>query len=137
YKLKLAAFASLGYLYVAGVLLALIAASGALVASLLVGKGLVLLVKKALIPLVVLIGVVLKSLWVKLEPPQGIRLERRHHPRLFAAIDEVRIMRIRAHMPICELPICELTWSRRTRRGVRRAPTSAPSRPELACSVGR
>lgn len=90
YKLKLAAFASLGYLYVAGVLLALIAASGALVASLLVGKGLVLLVKKALIPLVVLIGVVLKSLWVKLEPPQGIRLERRHHPRLFAAIDEVR-----------------------------------------------
>jgi Zn-dependent protease with chaperone function len=32
---------------------------------------------------------VLKSLWVKIEPPQGTELERRDHPRLFAAIDEV------------------------------------------------
>ncbi|HEX6999148.1 MAG TPA: M48 family metallopeptidase [Gammaproteobacteria bacterium] len=90
YKLKLAAFASLGYLYVAAVLLALILVSGALIAALFFSKGLVLLVKKAVIPLVVLIGVVLKSLWVKLEPPQGTRLERRDHPRLFRAIEEVR-----------------------------------------------
>jgi Zn-dependent protease with chaperone function len=90
YKLKLGAFACLGYLYVLGVLVVLLAASGALIASLFLSRGLVLLVKKLLIPLVVLIGVVAKSLWVKLTPPEGLELKRGEHEALFATIDSVR-----------------------------------------------
>jgi Zn-dependent protease with chaperone function len=90
YKLKLGAFALLGYLYVLAMLLGLAVLSGALVASLFVSRGLVLLVKKLIIPIVVLIGLVVKSMWVKLEPPQGFALKRREHPALFAAIDDVR-----------------------------------------------
>jgi Zn-dependent protease with chaperone function len=90
YKLKLGAFASLGYLYIFGVLLLLIAASAALAMALFASKGLALLVKKLVIPIVVLIWVVLKSLWVKLEAPKGLALARRDHPALFAAIEEVR-----------------------------------------------
>jgi Zn-dependent protease with chaperone function len=90
YKLKLGAFACLGYLYVLGVLAVLIVASGGLIAALFVSRGLILLVKKLLIPLVVLIGVVAKSLWVKLDAPQGLELKRSEHSTLFDAIDSVR-----------------------------------------------
>jgi Zn-dependent protease with chaperone function len=88
YKLKLAAFATLGYVYIFGVLLALVAAVAVLVLAISSGKGALLV--KLIIPVVVLIGVVLKSLWVRLEAPRGLRLTRRDHPRLFQAIDKIR-----------------------------------------------
>jgi Zn-dependent protease with chaperone function len=88
YKLKLGAFATLGYAYIATVLLGLLGVAGAIVAAIVVGKGAILF--KLVIPLVVLMGLVVKSLWVKLEAPHGMRLARRDQPRLFAAIEEIR-----------------------------------------------
>jgi Zn-dependent protease with chaperone function len=88
YKLKLGAFALLGYVYIGAVLLLLVAILGALAAAIVAGKGAALI--KLAIPVIVLIGVVLKSLWVKLEAPHGRRLTRCAHPRLFEMIDEVR-----------------------------------------------
>ena len=88
YKVKLGAFALLGYFYIAGVLLLLLAAAAVIVAAMVSGKSALLV--KLVIPIVVLIGVVLKSLWVKIGIPDGRRLGRREHPQLFAAIDEVR-----------------------------------------------
>jgi len=88
YKLTLGAFALLGYAYVFGILLALVAVGGALAAVLIASKAVVLL--KFALPIFLLIFLVLKSLWVKLEAPQGLRVTRREYPELFATIDEVR-----------------------------------------------
>ena len=88
YKLRLGAFALLGYVYIFGVLLLLLAAIAAIFAVIVAGKNAVVL--KLVIPIVVLVGVVLKSLWVKLGAPQGRRLTRREHPRLFEVVDDVR-----------------------------------------------
>jgi Zn-dependent protease with chaperone function len=88
YKLKLGAFALLGYCYIFGMVLLLLAAAGAVIAAIIAGKSAVL--AKLAIPLIVLVGLVLKSLWVKLEAPRGHRLTRRDHPRLFQTIDETR-----------------------------------------------
>ena len=88
YKLTLGAFATLGYVYVFGVLLMLLAVAGLLIAILAAGKALGL--AKVVVPIVVLIGTVLRSLWVKLVPPRGLRLTQREHPELFAAIDDIR-----------------------------------------------
>jgi Zn-dependent protease with chaperone function len=90
YHLKLGAFAALGYVYVFAILLLLAGLAGLLVAALFVSKGLVLLVKKLLIPIVVFIGLVARSLWVRLDAPTGLELARTEHPQLFALIDEVR-----------------------------------------------
>jgi Zn-dependent protease with chaperone function len=90
YRLKLGAFASLGYLYVFGVLLALIAVCVMLGFAVVQGGAAVLVLKYALIPVVVLIGLVLRSLWVRLDAPRGLVLAPGDHPTLFAAIDEVR-----------------------------------------------
>jgi Zn-dependent protease with chaperone function len=88
YKFKLGAFATLGYVYIFSVLLVLLTVTAALVVAIATGKGTLLL--KLVIPIVVLIGVVVKSLWVKLEAPQGLRLMRDDHMRLFQAIDDIR-----------------------------------------------
>ena len=88
YKLKLGAFATLGYVYIAVVLLGLLGVAGAIVAAIVAGKAAILF--KLVIPLVVLMGVVLKSLWVKLEAPRGVRLARQDHQRVFATIEEIR-----------------------------------------------
>ena len=88
YKLKLGAFALLGYFYIAAILLLLLAAAGLIVAVIVSGKSALLV--KLIIPIVVLIGLVLKSLWVKLAAPQGRRMTKREQPRLFGAIEEVR-----------------------------------------------
>jgi Zn-dependent protease with chaperone function len=88
YKVKLGMFATLGYLYILGVLLALVATTSVVIAAIAAGKGALLI--KLVIPLVVLVGIVLKSLWVKLDAPQGVRLTRGEHPRLFDVIDGIR-----------------------------------------------
>ena len=90
YRLKLGAFATLGYLYVFGVLLTLIAVCVVLTMAIIQGGAAVLILKYVLFPIVVLIGLVLRSLWVRLDAPRGLALASRDHPTLFAAIDEVR-----------------------------------------------
>ena len=88
YRLKLGAFATLGYFYILGILVLLLGAAAAVVGAIIAGKTAILL--KLVIPLVVLMGLVLKSLWVKLEAPKGLSLGRREHPQLFETIEGVR-----------------------------------------------
>lgn len=88
YKIKLGAFASLGYVYIAAALVVLLAAVAGMLAILAMGKAFIF--AKVLIPLVVLIGVVFRSLWVTLHAPQGLELRRQDYPALFEAIDAIR-----------------------------------------------
>jgi len=91
YKLRLGAFASLGYLYIFGVLALLIAAVAGLgYVAITEGSGNSLLIKLA-IPVVALIGIVLKALRVTFDAPRGFEMKRQERPRLFAAIEEVRV----------------------------------------------
>jgi len=90
YSLKLGAFASLGYLYVFSILVGLMLVSGLLIASLRFGGGLLLLISKLAIPMVILIWVVLRSLWVRIEAPQGLNLKRKDYPELFAMLEGLR-----------------------------------------------
>jgi len=90
YRLRLGALASLGYLYVIGVLLVLIGAVALLAYLLIANRSSSFVIVKLLIPIVVLIGVVLRAMWVRLEAPRGLELEPREHPKLFAAIEKVR-----------------------------------------------
>jgi Zn-dependent protease with chaperone function len=86
YRLKLGAFATLGYIYIFGVIVLLLV----VIAGLIAAAGTSALVVKLIIPIVVLIGVVMKSLWVKLDAPQGLRLAPRDHRQLFETIEAVR-----------------------------------------------
>src|SRR5262245_15238202 len=90
YRLKLGAFGALGYLYVFGILLLLGVAMVAIAYAAAVGRGLAGIALKLVIAIVVLLGMVLRSLWVRLEAPTGLELERRDFPQLFATIDELR-----------------------------------------------
>jgi Zn-dependent protease with chaperone function len=90
YKFRLLAFAALGYAYVIGILALLGAAVAAIAYVVLTqqaGEGLLI---KLGVPIVVLIGIVIKALWIRLDPPTGLWLTRKKHPELFAAIDEIR-----------------------------------------------
>ncbi len=90
YSFRLGAFASLGYLYVFGILACLLVVIGLLLASLRYGGGLLLLVKKLVVPLGILIWVVMRSMWVRLEAPPGLELTRKDYPDLFAMLDNLR-----------------------------------------------
>jgi Zn-dependent protease with chaperone function len=91
YRLRVAALAALGYGYILGVLLLLIAVT---VAALVVGKALAV---KIVIPLLVVIGVVVRALWVTMPPPGGRRLQEREVPRLF---EMVRMLARRLRAPV-------------------------------------
>jgi Zn-dependent protease with chaperone function len=89
YKTQVGLLAMLGYAYIFGVLAALgvILALLGLAAS--TGKHLHVIGKFA-IPLLLLAGVILRSLWVRLEEPEGRELTSREAPELFTAIADLR-----------------------------------------------
>ena len=88
YKFKLGAFATLGYAYVFGMLFVLLGVTAGLVYAIATGKATIL--AKLVILIGILVAVVLKSLWVKLEAPCGLQLTAHAFPRLFEVIDEIR-----------------------------------------------
>ncbi len=92
YKLRLGLFALLGYgvIFIAlGVLVALV--GGTVAASLYSTALLIILVKKKLLFLIIpACWILVKSLWVKLDSPQGYRLSAKTCPRLFEELDELR-----------------------------------------------
>lgn len=112
YHLKLGAFAALGYLYVLTILLLLVALVGSLVAWIVYGKGAFLALKLA-IPVVVLIGLVARALWVRLEAPEGIEASRSSfrscsRPSTKCARRRAR----RPHMSCCSTAPSMPRWSR-------------------------
>ena len=87
YRRKVLLLAALGYAFIATLLLVLLALAVLVVVLALQGPGLLL---KLLIPIGALFYVIVRSLWVKFDPPAGIKLERKQAPELFRMIDEVR-----------------------------------------------
>lgn len=89
YKRQLITFASLGYLYI-GVIVALLLSLVFVVCWLsLAGHRIYVGAIKIVLVLLILVFLVLKSLWVKFDPPAGILLERSEYPELFSLLDEI------------------------------------------------
>jgi Zn-dependent protease with chaperone function len=85
YKLRVALLAVLGYAYLLFIVLILLS----IVAAILLYARLNWVVLKVLwIPLVI-VGIVLKSLWITLPEPEGMELQREQAPALFDLIHEV------------------------------------------------
>lgn len=92
YRLKLALFALLGYAVIFLILLLLASLLGGIAASVLVSGSIAILLlkKKLIIPVLFMIWVLLKSLWIRFEIPAGYELTRDRFPELFREIDALR-----------------------------------------------
>jgi len=92
FPLWVLALSYLGWVYVALIVATILGLIGglALAAFYLRQAVAIKLALKLGIPLLVLAGLILRALWVKLEPPQGIAVGREQAPRLFTLIDELR-----------------------------------------------
>jgi Zn-dependent protease with chaperone function len=90
YKLKVALLALTGYAYIFFVLLGLAALTVLLTAMLIFGKAAVIALKLG-IPLLILVWIILRALWVRLQPPDGMPVTRAQAPVLFETIDVIRI----------------------------------------------
>lgn len=87
YRLRLIGLVALGYGYIAGISLLLIALLCAAVLSVLFLKALAI---KLVIPLMIVSWVVLRALWVRIPPPVGYVVTARTAPALFERIDALR-----------------------------------------------
>ena len=87
YRRKVIALAALGYAFIATLLLVLLGLAALVVVLAVQGPGILL---KFLIPIGALFYVVVRSLYVKFTPPEGVRLKSGQAPELFRMIDEVR-----------------------------------------------
>ncbi len=88
YRVRVMLWIALGYLII-GVLLAISLALSAGVVALIVWTRVWAAAKFVWIPFV-FSWMLIRSLYVRLDPPDGRRLQRREAPRLFAMIDEIR-----------------------------------------------
>ena len=84
YKMRVLALALLGYGYIAFMLV------GLLLTSVISVVALKALGAKLALGLLVLMWMVLKALWVKLDAPQGRRVTQKEAPELFAMINQLR-----------------------------------------------
>jgi Zn-dependent protease with chaperone function len=89
YRRKLGALAFLGYSYIAATLTLLIGGASLMGWMFTVSHAMVLLGKVGW-ALLVLIYLVLRAMWVRLEPPQGRALTSQECPELFRLIEELR-----------------------------------------------
>lgn len=92
YKQKVLLLALLGYVYIFGVLAILGGLVWLLVKFVIFAHGAAILIYKLGIPMVVLICVALRSLWVKFEVPKGLVITAEDCPKLFTMIDEIRAL---------------------------------------------
>ena len=90
YKLKVALLAFAGYAYVFAVLGAVIALTVSCFVLINDGSSGHALLFKVGIALIILATVIIRALWVRVEPPTGIEIRREHAPRLFLLIDKIR-----------------------------------------------
>lgn len=90
YKLKVGLLAILGYAYIFLVLAALIAAIALLVIIIIYAHSFNIALIKLFIFLIIPAFIIVRSLFVRIPPPQGLTLHRREVPELFALIDELR-----------------------------------------------
>jgi len=98
YKLRIGALALLGYAVIWAVAIGLLALLGGLVWAAFVSAALiVLLIKtKLIIALPLLLWVLVRALWVRIERPDGLRITVREAPALFS---ELKALSRRLRMP--------------------------------------
>lgn len=89
YKKQLIAFASLGYAYIGLIVAVLLGLVGVVILIIMSTGRLYSGELKIIGILLIVVFLVLKSLWVKYDPPKGIPLEKRDYPELFKLLDEV------------------------------------------------
>lgn len=87
YKLNVYLLALLGNVYIGAVLLLVIALLAGLVASVTTFRALAV---KLILVVGVFLWMVVKALWVKIDPPSGLALDAGQAPELFAMIEELR-----------------------------------------------
>jgi Zn-dependent protease with chaperone function len=87
YRIRVLALAALGYAYIGGILLVAFGGIGAALALAFAGHPLAI---KAALPLGVLALLLVRSLPVKLEPPEGIELSEAGARELFRLIEDLR-----------------------------------------------
>lgn len=85
YRLRVALLAALGYAYLLFIVLLLLAIIAGTISFLSVNW---LVIKILWIPLA-LVGIVLRSLWIRIPEPEGVELKREQAPALFDLIGEV------------------------------------------------
>jgi Zn-dependent protease with chaperone function len=87
YRRRVGLLAGLGYAYVLGVVLLLVASAAAVV---WLATTATFAIIKFVIPLAVLVLIIVRSLWVRMPPPEGIRLSRNDVQPLWRVIDDLR-----------------------------------------------
>jgi Zn-dependent protease with chaperone function len=87
YRRKVILLAALGYAFIAVLLIVLLGLAALVVVLALKGPGLLL---KLLIPIGALFWVIVRSLYVRFTPPDGVPLKQADAPKLFEAIDDIR-----------------------------------------------
>ncbi len=90
YKARVFFLANLGYLYIFSILLVLLLLIGGLVAVVVFTHHSWGLIEHAGLPLVILTFIILRSLWVRFSPPEGIVLDPGKEKQLFQTVEEVR-----------------------------------------------
>ncbi|HEX2451805.1 MAG TPA: M48 family metallopeptidase [Gemmatimonadales bacterium] len=89
YRAEVGGLAALGYVYVIGVLgllIALLVGLIVLTASMRGGGG---ITGKLAIPIALVMYAIVRALWVRIPPPEGIPLTQAAAPKLFEALDEI------------------------------------------------
>ena len=89
YRLRVALWATLGYAYIFLVLAGLLALIGLVVLFIVYSNRINSYIIKLAILLLVPAWVIVRSLWVTFPPPQGLKVNRRQVPHLFALVDEL------------------------------------------------
>jgi len=90
YRRKLGALALLGYGYVFGILVLLVSGLASLVWFAAFKPWVLIALKKLWWAIGLLIYVVVRAMWVTLDPPSGRRVTREEYPRLFGIIEQLR-----------------------------------------------
>lgn len=90
YRLQVVALLLLGYLYLVGVVLIALAVSAALLILCIVKPILLVKLLKIIWLPAWLAWSVLRAMWIRFDPPQGIELKRSVVPALFAEVDALR-----------------------------------------------
>jgi len=90
YRPRLIGLALLGHTFVIGMLLAYLGLLAGVILLAVRVPGAAVAVKYLILPVVVAGWAILRALWIKLEPPEGVRVSRDMAPALFATIDRLR-----------------------------------------------
>ncbi|HEY9284307.1 MAG TPA: M48 family metallopeptidase, partial [Pyrinomonadaceae bacterium] len=90
YRMRVGLLAALGYGYIIAVVGLLVAAGvGLIVVSWRTGRVVTTAIKFIWLTPLALAWFVLKALWVRIPPPEGLEIKRADAPELFAAVDEI------------------------------------------------